>query len=149
MRSLTRLMRYLVSKGIGINQNDFHPLVWINGSPTFGEDIYIGGFSEINAKGAEVHIGNNCDIASFVSINVADSHKFTIGIAEKISRRSIYIGDFVFIGSHSVIKGGTSIGHHSVIAAGAIVDGAEIPPYSLVSGNPAIVKPGYYKHLNL
>ena len=50
----------------------------------------------------------------------------------------------VFIGSHSVIKGGAKIGHHSVIAAGTIVDGIKIPPYSLVHGNPAIVKDGYY-----
>jgi acetyltransferase-like isoleucine patch superfamily enzyme len=56
------------------------------------------------------------------------------------------IEDHVFIGSHSVIKGGASIGHHSVIAAGTIVGPIEVPPYSLVIGNPAVVKPGYYKN---
>ena len=43
-----------------------------------------------------------------------------------------------------MIKGGASIGHHSVIAAGSIVDGVDIPPYSLISGNPMSIKPGYF-----
>ena len=59
--------------------------------------------------------------------------------------RNILIGNNVFIGSHSVIKGGAQIGAHSVIAAGTIVDPEVIPPYSLVSGNPMTVKQGYFK----
>jgi len=50
-------------------ENDFHPLIWINGEPEIGNGVYIGRFSEINAKGAKVVIGENCDIASFVAIN--------------------------------------------------------------------------------
>ena len=126
--------------------NRFHPLVWIVGTPVIGEGVYIGGMSEVNAKGAKVEIGNNCDIASFVTINCADSHKKCIGLSEEVERCDILIEDHVFIGSHSVIKGGASIGHHSVIAAGTIVGPIEVPPYSLVIGNPAVVKPGYYKN---
>lgn len=125
-------------------ENRFHPLVWIVGSPEIGEGVYIGGLSEVNAKGAKVKIGDNCDIASFVTINCADSHKKCIGLSAEVERRDILIGDHVFIGSHSVIKGGARIGHHSVIAAGTIVGAIEIPPYSLVVGNPAVVKSGYY-----
>lgn len=127
--------------------NAFHPLVWIVGEPKIGIGVYIGGFSEINAKGAYITIGDNCDIASFVSINCADSHKKCIGLHNEVERRDIFIGNHVFIGSHSVIKGGANIGHHSVIAAGTIVGAIEVPPYSLVIGNPAEVKPGYYKKL--
>lgn len=126
-------------------ENPFHPLVWINGDPEIGEGTYIGGLSEINAKGARVRIGKHCDIASFVAINVADSHKRTIGIADKSDLRDITIGDNVFIGSHCAIFGGVSIGHHSVIAAGTIVRAGSIPPYSLVIGNPMLVKAGYYR----
>ena len=125
--------------------NRFHPLVQINGNPEIGEEVYIGFFSEVNAKGATVQIGKGCDIASFVSINCADSHKKTIGIASEISRKDIIIGEHVFIGSHSVIKGGAKIGHHSVVAAGSIVEGVEIPPYSLISGNPMNIKPFYFQ----
>ena len=124
--------------------NLFHPLVWIVGEPEIGEDVYIGGLSEVNAKGARVQIGAHCDIASFVSINCADSHKKCIGLLPEVERRDIVIEEHVFIGSHSVIKGGARIGHHSVVAAGSIVGALDVPPYSLVVGNPAVVKPGYY-----
>jgi acetyltransferase-like isoleucine patch superfamily enzyme len=127
--------------------NRFHPLVWIVGEPEFGDDVYIGGLSEVNAKGASVRIGSHCDIASFVTINCADSHKKCIGVATEVERKDILIEEHVFIGSHSVIKGGARIGHHSVVAAGSIVGDLDVPPYSLVAGNPAVVKPGYYLHI--
>lgn len=126
--------------------NGFHPFVWIVGEPEIAENVYIGGFSEVNGRGARVQIGANCDIASFVSINCADTHKRCIGLIEETERRDITIGENVFIGSHSFIKGGTVIGHHSVIAAGSIVGPGEIPPYSLVYGNPMQVRPGYYRN---
>lgn len=125
--------------------NRFHPLVWINGSPEIGEGTFIGAMSEVNAKGANVTIGCDCDIASFVSINVADSHKRCIGLSDEINRRDIKIGDSVFIGSHTLVKGGARVGHHSVVAAGTIVEAVEIEPYSLVFGNPMQIRAGYYK----
>lgn len=127
-----------------IKKNRFHPLVWINGEPQIGENVYIGGMSEVNAKEARVVIGDNCDIASFVAINCADSHKKCIGLSEQAECKDIEIENNVFIGSHSVIKGGAHIGHHSVIAAGTIVEGVKIPPHSLVWGNPMKVKKDYY-----
>lgn len=135
----TQFLRLVENK-----ENPFHPLVWINGDPTIGEGTYIGGLSEINAKGAHIVIGKNCDIASFVAINVADSHRRCIGLSAQNDCRDIAIGDNVFIGSHSAILGGSKIGHHTVIAAGTIVRGEKVPPYSLVIGNPAVVKAGYY-----
>ena len=135
---------HLLSQYIHFKDNRFHPLVWINGEPKIGENVYIGGMSEVNANGARVIIGDNCDIASFVAINCADSHKKCIGLSTKNDCRDIIIENNVFIGSHSVIKGGAHIGHHSVVAAGTIVEGKEIPPYSLVIGNPMKIKPGYY-----
>jgi len=125
--------------------NPFHPFVFINGKPKIGKNVCIGFFSEINAKGAEVKIGDNCDIASFVAINVADSHKRCLGLMNKIERKNIIIEDNVFIGSHCFIKNGAHIGHHSVVAAGTIVEGRKIPPYSLMIGNPMKVRNSYYK----
>ncbi len=137
--------RELFLKTVNNRDNPFHPLVWIHGEPKIGRNVYIGGFSEVNAQGSSVTIGDGCDIASFVAINVADSHRKCLGLSGDIERRPIVIEDHVFIGSHSVVKGGAHIGHHSVVAAGTVVEGAEIPPFSLVVGNPMIVKPGYYR----
>jgi acetyltransferase-like isoleucine patch superfamily enzyme len=138
----------LFSKLTTFKKNSYHPLVWIVGEPKIGKDVYIGGMSEINAKDAKVIIGNNCDIASFVSINCADSHKKCIGIMQKTERRDIIIENNVFVGSHCVIKGGAHIGHHSVVAAGTIVEGIDIPSYSLIIGNPMKVKMNYYSKFN-
>lgn len=139
--------RDLFSSLTTFQKNKFHPLVWIVGNPKIGKNVYIGGLSEINAKDASVVIGDNCDIASFVSINCADSHLKCIGLSDKVDRKNITIEENVFVGSHCVIKGGAHIGHNSVVVAGTIVDGISIPPYSLISGNPMKVKPGYYLNL--
>ena len=137
----------------------FHKLVLINGKPKIGAGTRIGIFSEVYDKGGIVTIGGHCDIASFVAINCADSHRRTIGYAAadavadipiRPDLAPISIGDRVFIGSHSFIGGGVSIGHHSVVGAGTILRNAEqIPPWSLVVSNdssfPPIIREGVYE----
>jgi len=137
--------RELFLKTVDNQDNPFHPLVWIHGNPKIGKGTYIGGFSEINAQGSSIMIGEGCDIASFVAINVADSHRKCLGLAEEVERRPIVIEDHVFIGSHCVVKGGAHIGHHCVVAAGTMVEGVKIPPFSLVAGNPMVVRERYYE----
>ncbi|MDP4093176.1 MAG: acyltransferase [Bacillota bacterium] len=135
----------LIIDVLDLRRNEFHPLVFINGKPQIGENVYIGLFSEINAKGGEVIISDNCDIASFVSINVADSHKKCIGMETDIERKPIILESNTFVGSHSFIGGDVHIGHNSVVAAGTIlIDCGYVPPYSLIVGNPAKIKKGYY-----
>ena len=133
----------LLLKTVSNQDNPYHPLVWINGDPHIGARTYIGGFSEVNAKGADVIIGDDCDIASFVAINVADSHRRCIGLADASDFKGITIGNNVFIGSHSAILGGAVIGHHSVIAAGSVIRSIVIPPFSLALDGK--VKIGYYR----
>lgn len=118
--------------------------VFIDDHVALGKNVSIGRFSEVHGLGAGVVIGDNCDIASFVSINVADSHKKCIGIIDYIERYNITIENNVFVGSHCFIGGGTYIGNHSVIAAGEIVIDKCIPSYSLVVNGE--VKEGYYKN---
>lgn len=135
----------LLINTLDLRENKFHPLVFVNGEPKIGGNVCIGFFSEVNAKDGKVIIGDNCDIASFVSINVADSHKKCIGFSERIDRGNIILEHNVFVGSHSFIGGNVKIGHNSVVAAGTIlINGGEIPPYSLIKGNPAIVYKEHY-----
>jgi len=51
---------------------------------------------------------------------------------------SIVVEDDVWIGARAIILSGAKIGHGSVISAGAMVS-SEIPPYSIVVGNPGRV----------
>lgn len=131
-----------------LKKNPFHPMVFINGPECaeIADDVYIGYLSEINARGSKVIIKQGCDIASFVCINVADSHKRSVGFCDEIERAPIILEENVFVGSHCFIGKNNHIGHHSVVAAGTIlIDGGEIPPYSLIKGNPAKIYPGYYE----
>lgn len=135
----------LLRDTLDLKENKYHPLVFINGEPKIGENVCVGFFSEVNAKEGKVVIGDNCDIASFVSINVADSHKRCIGLCDKIGRSKIILENNVFVGSHSFLGGNIHIGHHSVVAAGTILINKQyIPPYSLIKGNPAQIIQGYY-----
>ncbi len=136
-----------VIQSIQVPENRFHPLVHILGEPEIGQGTSIGLFSEINANHCKVVIGEECDIASFVAINGADSHQKAIGLSDEIDRGNIIVGDHVFIGSHSFIGGNVEIGSHCVVSAGTIlVNSGKIPPYSLIIGNPAVIKPGYYQN---
>lgn len=140
------LIKKIVAKLIRVPANRFHPLVFINGTPKIGKNVCIGFFSEINAKNARVSIGDNCDIASFVAINAADSHKRCLEKLDYIERGNITLEHNVFVGSHSFIGKGVHLGHHTVVAAGTIITKPiKVPSYSLVIGNPFAVKEGYFK----
>jgi maltose O-acetyltransferase len=52
----------------------------------------------------------------------------------------VTIKDRVYVGVGAIILPGTTIGEDSVVGAGAVVHG-EVPPGSLVLGNPAKVSP--------
>lgn len=50
----------------------------------------------------------------------------------------IIVGHDVWFGYHTLIKGGVNIGHGAIIAAGAVVV-KDVPPYTIVAGNPGRV----------
>lgn len=54
------------------------------------------------------------------------------------SKGPVIIGNNVWIGDKATILPGVTIGDGSVIAANAVVT-KDVPPYSVVGGNPAIV----------
>jgi acetyltransferase-like isoleucine patch superfamily enzyme len=68
-----------------------------------------------------------------------DYHK--IYVNEKISNppNSVVIEDDVWIGSRATILKGVKIGKGSVVASNSVVT-KNVEPYTLVAGNPAIVK---------
>ena len=135
----------LLIETLDLRKNPFHPLIFIDGNPKIGKNVGIGLFSEIYAQDSEIVIGDNCDIASFVSINVSDSHKKCMELKNDTERKPVTLEHNVFVGSHSFISGETHIGHHCVVGAGTIlINAGHIPPYSLIIGNPAVIKKEYF-----
>lgn len=83
-----------------------------------------------------------------VGANVTLFHGVTLGQADRIApdgtRTTGYpvVEDDVWIGPHAAVVGGVRVGRGSRIAAGAFVT-RDVPPYSVVMGNPGtVVKSG-------
>lgn len=79
-----------------------------------------------------------------IGSNVTLFHGATLGRRDRIDadgKRSIsypVLEDEVWVGPHAIIVGGVTIGRGSRIAGGAFVI-ESVPPYSIVSGNPAVI----------
>lgn len=122
----------------GIPPNKYNPHAWIINDPEIGEGTWIGAFSVIDGIGG-LKIGKNCDISCGVHIITHSTVKRCITERKysEIEKKETIIEDYVFIGEHATILKGVHIGHHSVIAAGAVIkENTKIPPYSLVAGVP-------------
>ena len=84
---------------------------------------------------AAITIGDGAAIAEDVIIRDHDGHTIAGGRAEQLP---IVIGDHVWIGMRAMVLKGVTIGSGAIIAAGAVVT-RDVPPNTLVAGNPAQV----------
>lgn len=127
----------------GLPANTYNPHCWITGEPEIGEGTWIGPFTLIDGQGGLV-IGKGVNISTSASILTHSTAKrcVTERAYDVVDRKPTVIEDYVFIGQNAVVLMGCTIGHHSIVAAGAVVlEDTIIPPYSLVAGVPArIVK---------
>jgi serine O-acetyltransferase len=79
-----------------------------------------------------------------IGSNVTMFHGATLGQRDRIDRAGVrhtaypIIEDDVWIGPHAIIVGGVRIGRGSRVAGGAYVS-EDVPPYSVVGGNPAVI----------
>jgi maltose O-acetyltransferase len=104
-----------------------------------GEGTLVGPNVLINVD-AEVHLGKNVSIGPRVIIYTG-THQIGPGSSRRIPEvlaRKVTIEDGSWIGLASIILPGVTVGHGSVVAAGAVVM-QDVPPNSYVEGNPAQV----------
>ncbi|WP_103174735.1 acyltransferase [Paracoccus sp. SY] len=89
---------------------------------------------------SHIVIGRDCMFSGGISMDTSDNHSIIdVASGKRINPcKPIAIGDHVWVGQHSTILKGATIGSHSVIGAGSIVRGA-IPDNSLAVGSPAKV----------
>jgi acetyltransferase-like isoleucine patch superfamily enzyme len=124
-----------------------------NGKIKIGNYCFIGAGSKIwSAK--SISIGDNVFISHNVNIMDTNSHEINaelrfqsfkkslenesdINISE-ISIKEVVIEKHVWIGFNAIVLRGVTIGEGAIVAAGTIVT-KDIPPYTLVAGNPCRV----------
>jgi acetyltransferase-like isoleucine patch superfamily enzyme len=94
--------------------------------------------------GKRILIGSNCMIAQGVTVFGSSGHPTDLAARQArmpppdAEVRDVVIGDWVWIGQHSIVFPGVRIGEGSVVSAGSVVR-THVPPYSVVAGNPARV----------
>jgi len=93
---------------------------------------------------SQIRIGRNVKIGGNVRIFDHDFHSLDPAARRDSARdareartKPVVIGDDVFIGAQAIILKGVTIGDRSIIGAGSVVALKEIPPDSVVAGNPA------------
>lgn len=100
--------------------------------------IKIGAFTSIGDR-SQIHCGQLVSIGDYVliswDVNIIefDYHAPGGGIPKP---KPIIIEDEVWIGARCIITKGVTIGKGAILAAGAVVT-KDVPPYTLVAGNPA------------
>ena len=123
--------------------------------------IYYTSFFELGPHG-QVEIGDYCTLVggivnsdhrvvignyAFVAheVLIADS-AFAIPVGNRLDRgepeesgiAEIVIGENAWIGARAILLSGANIGEGAIVGAAAMVD-FQVPPYTIVAGNPARV----------
>jgi acetyltransferase-like isoleucine patch superfamily enzyme len=117
----------------------------ISGLDGFYEKLILGpnvviGDHVTNNRDAEVRLGQNVALGPRVVIYTG-SHQIGPGSKRRVGgvlAKPVTIEDGCWIGLAAIILPGVTVGHGSIVAAGAVV-GEDVPPDSYVEGNPGKV----------
>lgn len=109
-----------------------------NGKIIIGNNVGISNSTFFSAK--EICVEDNVFIGGGCRIYDTDFHPIDytkrISLSEDIASDRVHIKNGAFIGGHTIILKGVTIGEKSVIGAGSVVT-KDIPDYEVWAGNPA------------
>jgi len=105
-----------------------------------GNNSAIGDYTHFGAPGG-IEIGNDVIMGSYISFH-SENHNFsdtTKLIREQgVTSKGIKLGNNIWVGAKVTFLDGCIVGHNSVVAAGAVVNGI-YPDNSVIGGVPARV----------
>jgi sugar O-acyltransferase (sialic acid O-acetyltransferase NeuD family) len=131
------LWRELVDLGFKNWVSLFHPTAAVSRSSQLGPSSYVGPNASISS---DTQIGKCARIGRTSSIghDVRMGDFCTVGPGATVPGR-VHIDDRASIGPHAVVLDGIRIGAGAFVGAGSVVT-KDVPPGTLVLGNPARVK---------
>lgn len=158
----TRLFNLLVNKFLkkirlySLRDSDIHPTAIINsGSDLVNVSMGKYSYCGYDCVIVNAEIGSFCSIATGVTIGGAahpahfvstspiflshkDGFKKKFAAFDYLPKIVTKIGSDVWIGNGVLVKAGVSIGSGAIVGMGSVVT-KDVPPYSIVAGNPARV----------
>lgn len=132
-----------IGKHVQLTAWDEHNGVYFNPSIKIGNNCQFGGYNHITAINSIV-IGEGVLTGKFVTITdnshgkPGDNNDCDLSpiVRTVYSKGPVLIGDNVWIGDKATVLPNVKIGKGSIIGANSVVT-KDIPPYSVVGGNPA------------
>jgi acetyltransferase-like isoleucine patch superfamily enzyme len=105
-----------------------------------GNNSAIGDFTHFGAPGG-IEIGDDVIMGSYISFH-SENHNFNdtskLIREQGVNSKGIKLGNNIWVGAKVTFLDGCQVGDHSVVAAGAVVNGT-YPPHSIIGGVPAKV----------
>ncbi len=121
-----------------------HPQAVVTGNVIIGKHVYIGPGAAIRGDWGQIIIKDGCNVQENCTIHMFPGVTVVLEEGAHIGHGAIihgaHIGSNVMVGMNSVIMDEVNIGDNSIIGALTFIKAGEnIPPRSLVVGNPGKV----------
>jgi chloramphenicol O-acetyltransferase type B len=136
--------RYNIGAGFHAGRN---VVLWAKSHLSIGVNCYIGRESQIECDAV---IGHNVIMANRVAfVGRYDHNYLQVGTPTRLAKEirdddydwkglglKVVVEDDVWIGYGAIILSGVTLGEGSIVASGSVVT-KDVPPYTIVGGNPA------------